>query len=1283
MRRKLSFVLCIFLILEIFIVRFPEVNAGSPLTKTITHTIVENSFSATKREGPTTYHYDDGLYYGTLTRKDTTWQTRRSSVIYARGWTRYSDSRSSLEEDTPATCYSYYRSYYINAKKYVNVDIIDVYWNGSVQGPGEYKFVSRYTGDERIYKYIRKFTVAYRRDEFRYTSTYEGTVTARTVPPELTISQPSDNDVYHNQDKINMKGFIKDADAGDKVTIKYSIEGTQHTDQALTLTNMTEIIATGNEEYFEGYVQLDQGIDDGPYILKIWAEDDKGAESDTVEIAINIRNILKTIENNIRKHITTSEESDIALIISYTGHSILPSDANNRIFDQVSQSIKDRNGKLFFIGESGETERYIKDNLASKYGRVGEENTSKIFDYITEENSKLLAKQTNIFTVGEYINYNMVFEDVEKDYQGITIQDKLKNNDVLSANSKKPKEIQIRYIHKPDFFDNAVTKHSRDDGIWHKVSSMQDPLFIAQAGESMRGKWTLFIKGMDATGNQNFDKYSEIKQYDFIIHQKPKAMIQVVDKGNGTCGVTSVSYDNDYMYRANKGITKEKWEYRTLDGNGMLLSDWAVINDIGHFTIDPLVKTEIRLTVTDMGAFEDIEGDRELTDTAIVTIENKANPPQANFNIQVGVNDTQSYPCNGVIYKGNAGHETVQLDAGAVQWNDLLARTGTRSTVWSKDEGVLNAEVPAAANLSTTLTVTNKYGLSANQTDRAAVKHITIANDTANSIIAGTEIRFKTAVDSPQGLVSCTDLDIKLSCAKLGIDKALMNNDGHSRFSLYKDVPNILAGNVPFAVHIYSKRTGELIAARSDSFDIITPLAVTAHYDSSFPANNIPASELFNLVDIATECPINVTDLRMAIYDGRAVVSPEKRLSNPSNVSHKAGDTWDWEDISDYPVPAALPDGNYTIKIIATAENGVTAEWTKALTVNTPIGLSGFINGVQADAEIYADEITTFTFRTAIYPTDVELDFKGTTYSSANGDIRLISNDGTTKIWEMELVVAPATVTDGETGFAAFTALLPSGLSESVNVNYKIIVVKLENLRIFNIGDYNWERTFVYSNGKPTALQQKGIPVKDMPVDVNKQGQGIKLGYAAAFKIDSAGLNKADSTVAITAHYFALDRKNRLHRADIYVEDRDGNYVKLEDSEYNAMSKSILLDASDRHAYESEPSKTNYNTWGFELFLPYSAKVVKQGEVLDLYQDNTFDYRLIVVLDILGQQHSGSEVYDYTDKETEWGTGDGSVYGRNLPTASDLSGKGTNHGEVFWYNLYETLMDDIHLDRRW
>ncbi|SHJ59761.1 hypothetical protein, partial [Paramaledivibacter caminithermalis] len=87
------------------------------------------------------------------------------------------------------------------------------------------------------------------------------------------------------------------------------------------------------------------------------------------------------------------------------------------------------------------------------------------------------------------------------------------------------------------------------------------------------------------------------------------------------------------------------------------------------------------------------------------------------------------------------------------------------------------------------------------------------------------------------------------------------------------------------------------------------------------------------------------------------------------------------------------------------------------------------------------------------------------------------------------------------------------------------------------------------------------------------------------------------------------------------------------------------------------------------------------GEDLDLVHENYKKYKLLIVFEIIGNKNY-EESLEYTTMEDEWGKGDGSIYGRNRPTQLDL-GFGINHGEVFWYNLYENLFDDLIFERTW
>lgn len=255
--------------------------------------------------------------------------------------------------------------------------------------------------------------------------------------------------------------------------------------------------------------------------------------------------------------------------------------------------------------------------------------------------------------------------------------------------------------------------------------------------------------------------------------------------------------------------------------------------------------------------------------------------------------------------------------------------------------------------------------------------------------------------------------------------------------------------------------------------------------------------------------------------------------------------------------------------------------------------------------------------------------------------------------------------------------------NETKTTSPSIYINKLENLRITAIYDYNWKDYFKTREGRPTALSTNGIKTPHMPVYTNKEEKGIKLGYGVKLKLDTMGFNQDDDTIQIEAKYYAMDKKSNLYPADIYVENKEGDYIKLENSQFKTTAKTITLTKEkNRTAHELETGKSSYNTWSFEIYLPYKAKAVLQGEKLDLVSNNTFDYRLLVVLDITGRKTDGRSL-NYTAKETDWGNQNGSIYGKNKPTKLSLLGAGQNNGEVFWYMLNQTAQDDFNLDRQW
>lgn len=224
--------------------------------------------------------------------------------------------------------------------------------------------------------------------------------------------------------------------------------------------------------------------------------------------------------------------------------------------------------------------------------------------------------------------------------------------------------------------------------------------------------------------------------------------------------------------------------------------------------------------------------------------------------------------------------------------------------------------------------------------------------------------------------------------------------------------------------------------------------------DSRFSLSSIPASEFLEAYNLWTRFPYNVY-LQLGLYSGANLVAPVKTVYFNGSTGVKSGNDINWSNVQ-YQLPDTLSDGTYILRASAVGDYGQSAHKNFSVTVNTPINLVGYINNAASNAEIQADAMNSFTFTTSRYVSSVRLIFKGQTYTSSSGAIILISSSGSSKTWELNLNVASNTVVDNETGYAAFTAWTPSGKSETVNVNYKILTIQAYDFTITSIQDIKW-----------------------------------------------------------------------------------------------------------------------------------------------------------------------------------------------------------------------------------
>lgn len=570
MNKIIKCIIMSLLLLSVLLIDIGDVYAVSK-TKTVTETRT-GSWRTNKENPPSYIDYDDGTYSGRLYRSTVTWPTSRQNGSMSSGI--LSDSKSYFESTYPN-----YRVSWIQDRGYDNPIITDQYWTSPMRGPGSYLGSN---GD--TYKYGRDVRVHFTYDAYRYNATYTGLVERESMPPELISASLSDNRIYHNEETITVRGTLKDIDSGDVVTVKYSILGTPYINRTLTLTSNTPrkgtgntINTSGNNDTFEGRITLDANVPLGNSTLQIWAVDKMGDESNKRNISLSVKNTLNDIHNSIMKDMPTNVMSgDMRFTVINTNDQFSNTSQNTSLMNNITSKLTTRNTDSYFIGRDGVTKSTITGGLTSNYGLTTNNNANDITQIILDKLSQLDNVETNLFVVGDFVNYDLVFKDSERDYDNVSVGEKLMlpGSDDYPNELMKPKKntLQVQFEHNPNVFENPVPKHSKANGSWRVIESIEDSYLIHEALEEYRGEWKMNIKASDSTKNEKFDKYSDVEEYEFVIHQKPTAIIQASDYGDKIYLAGRESFDIDFKSHPNNGIVSYLWRYRTADGNEY---DWS------------------------------------------------------------------------------------------------------------------------------------------------------------------------------------------------------------------------------------------------------------------------------------------------------------------------------------------------------------------------------------------------------------------------------------------------------------------------------------------------------------------------------------------------------------------------------------------------------------------------------------------------------------------------------------------------------------------------------------
>ncbi|OFY24449.1 MAG: hypothetical protein A2X02_07065 [Bacteroidetes bacterium GWF2_29_10] len=250
-----------------------------------------------------------------------------------------------------------------------------------------------------------------------------------------------------------------------------------------------------------------------------------------------------------------------------------------------------------------------------------------------------------------------------------------------------------------------------------------------------------------------------------------------------------------------------------------------------------------------------------------------------------------------------------------------------------------------------------------------------------------------------------------------------------------------------------------------------------------------------------------------------------------------------------------------------------------------------------------------------------------------------------------------------------------------------------DGFRITDIADQKW---------KATLEGDKYIPVREMPAYNNQIPSKIKLGYRANFELYSAGYGSSNGDKIVISDRLFVNTPDGYKEVNMYLpQDKYASkYVKT------VWTKTLTRTTNDSTEVGVltviDPIKEEY-MWIYDYYIRPDAKFVRVDKnaaaTLDVsigsQANNFIDTRLSPDLLVLFQIDAyktplinENTQLNYTLQEDTWGKGDGidsTSYGNKKPTGKNLMGYPSNvdtysnlsHGETFWYDLQNTLIDDL------
>lgn len=407
-------------------------------------------------------------------------------------------------------------------------------------------------------RYQKRLKVVLQSTDDESTAENASIVTVYNLKPNLDLSQNGNRLNINSGEPLEIKGYVWDSNR-ENLTVSATVNGSL---QVAVVTG-SPTSKPGSENFTLRWDNLPNGEYGN---IDVQVTDSLGGANLVKWVSTaRISDVLVMIRDAIMGK-TAPKSTDLNYHVGNTGVTINPNSANNSKADKIVELSDNRSATPLMTGKTDATKPFLAPKFEAFIDNTPDRNEA-LMTKVGADAKSFIHDNPAVFVISDVIDWNMAMKDIENDYMGIGAAEKLLPYESQPENVRVPKpgSIKVRYTHNPGIFDNPDPVHSLS-GSFLNVGSFADAKVIKQAQLGMRGEWIIEAACADNTDTP-FDKDSEPANATIIIHNPPKAAVDVNEDESKFYLDGGPSYDIDYQYsKPDNGIKRYEWFVMTEDG---------------------------------------------------------------------------------------------------------------------------------------------------------------------------------------------------------------------------------------------------------------------------------------------------------------------------------------------------------------------------------------------------------------------------------------------------------------------------------------------------------------------------------------------------------------------------------------------------------------------------------------------------------------------------------------------------------------------------------------------